>query len=107
MKMMENIEDKIVAVLHDVLEDTDATTKDLKRLGLPNELILDIVALTKLAEESRENYIARVKKRPRAKRVKNVDIEHNLSTDRIDNLDYHTGFRLINKYYKDKRNLNE
>ena len=43
MSMATTIEDKIVAILYGVLEDTDATVADLKNLGVPHHLIQDIL----------------------------------------------------------------
>ena len=41
------IEHKIVAVLHDVLEDTETSTEDLRKLGFQQQIIDAILALTK------------------------------------------------------------
>ena len=42
-----NIEHKIIAVLHDVLEDTETSIEDLQALGFQPHIIEAIVALTK------------------------------------------------------------
>ena len=47
------IEHKIVAVLHDVLEDTETSTEDLRKLGFPQQVIDAVLALTKKTGESR------------------------------------------------------
>ena len=44
---------QIIAVLHDILEDTATTAEDLKALGFSVEIIQSIQALTKQTGESR------------------------------------------------------
>jgi len=80
MTMATTLDDKIVAVLHDVLEDTDATVADLRNLGLSKAFVDDILALTHRDGESRADYIDRVRLRPRAVRIKNLDMDHNRGT---------------------------
>jgi GTP diphosphokinase / guanosine-3',5'-bis(diphosphate) 3'-diphosphatase len=68
---------KIVAVLHDVLEDTKATAKDLKEIGVPQELIEAVRSISRKANESYISYLRKVKKNKLAAIVKLVDISHN------------------------------
>ena len=53
-------EEKIVALLHDVLENTDTTMDDLKELGYSKEIIDTIVVLTKKKGEDYRDYIERI-----------------------------------------------
>jgi len=73
------IGDKIVAWLHDVLEDTDLTPADLAERGVERFLIQSIVCLTRLKKENYKNYILRIKKDVIATKVKIADLKHNLS----------------------------
>lgn len=69
---------KTIALLHDVLEDTDTTEKDLLDGGFPHEVVLDVVALTRKPEEKYAEFILRIKTRPRARAVKVADLLHNM-----------------------------
>ena len=46
MCRMESDTDRIVAVLHDVIEDTTVTAEDLRREGFPNEVIDALACVT-------------------------------------------------------------
>lgn len=75
--------DKIVALLHDVLEDTDATIDDLRAIGLLSEEIDAIQLLTKPKKEDYIHYVKRVAENPIARRVKMADLRHNMDLDRL------------------------
>ena len=67
----------IVALLHDILEDTDYPAMNiLTHFG--QEIFDAIVALTRGIDEKYSDYIKRVSENPLAKSVKKKDIEHNL-----------------------------
>lgn len=54
---METPQEKIVAVLHDVVEDSDLTLEDLLVQGFPADIVDSIAALTKIAGEEYETYL--------------------------------------------------
>jgi len=69
---------KIIALLHDVLEDTDATYTELKELfGI--EIAHTVLVLTREEGETYEDYIKRVRTNSDAVAVKIADIADNLS----------------------------
>lgn len=76
---------QIVAVLHDILEDTATTAEDLKALGFSAEIIQAIQALTKQTGESRLEAAKRTALNPLATQVKYVDILDNMNLTRINN----------------------
>ena len=70
-------DDAIVAVLHDCIEDTkygfDAIAKDFGR-----DIALDVLALSRLdRKETYDEHLVKVKKNPRARKVKIADTMHN------------------------------
>jgi len=71
---------KIVAWLHDVIEDTTVSLDFLTKSGFPDEITKAIWVLTKAPDEDYLNYILRVCENRIAKIVKVADITHNLST---------------------------
>lgn len=77
--------EQIVAVLHDVLEDTVTTADDLIQLGFSTEIIQAIQALTKRQGESRVDAAKRTALNPIATMVKYVDVLDNMNLDRIPN----------------------
>ena len=70
--------EKIVALLHDVLEDTNLTKRDLQFEGISVKYIEFIDYLTKEKNESYLNYIIRVKEDRIAIKVKLADLKDNL-----------------------------
>ena len=77
------IEHKIVAVLHDILEDTETTIEDLYQFGFQEHIIDAIVALTKKQGETRLEAAQRARQNPIARVVKLADINDNMNLSRI------------------------
>lgn len=77
------IEHKIVAVLHDILEDTETMIEDLYQFGFQEHIIDAIVALTKKQGETRLEAAQRARQNPIARVVKLADINDNMDLSRI------------------------
>ena len=80
-------EDYIIAALfHDLLEDTDATEKEISDIG--GEAVLAAVKLlTKEQNYQMDSYIAKIKENPIARAVKLADLKHNSDLTRLDAAD--------------------
>lgn len=89
---------KVVALLHDVVEDTGITLNDLWRQGFPECVIEAVDAITRKGE-SYEAYIQKVKKNELARAVKIVDLKHNLDTSRLKKIT-EKDLRRVEKYKK-------
>jgi (p)ppGpp synthase/HD superfamily hydrolase len=98
MFKMQTIEEMIVAVLHDIIEDTDVTLKDLKGFEFSDEVINALQCLTRQKDEDYFNYINRIKTNPIAIKVKLADLEHNMDLRRIKNLTDEEIIKIIKKY---------
>lgn len=86
MGTLDGLEDKIVAVLHDVLEDTTVTPDLLLQEGIPGYLVTDIRMVSRdVATETYDQYIARViaQGSDRAIRVKLADVIDNSDIRRV------------------------
>jgi guanosine-3',5'-bis(diphosphate) 3'-pyrophosphohydrolase len=68
---------KVIALLHDTLEDTDTTYAELK-IEFGTEIAHTVLVLTREKDETYEDYIHRVKTNPDAIAVKIADISDNL-----------------------------
>lgn len=84
----------IVAVLHDVIEDTDVTTDHLEREGFDTEVIQALRCLTKTKGEHYPDFIERVSKNQLARRVKILDLTDNLDASRLTSFTDADGTRL-------------
>jgi len=73
----------LVALLHDIVEDTAITLVHLKAAGLPEEIVAAVDAITKRKSESYNTYLARVKANHLARVVKIRDLEHNSDLSRL------------------------
>ncbi|MBF0309549.1 MAG: bifunctional (p)ppGpp synthetase/guanosine-3',5'-bis(diphosphate) 3'-pyrophosphohydrolase [Magnetococcales bacterium] len=85
MLRMETEEERIVAVLHDVVEDSETSFEDLRRLGCSKTIVDAVDALTHRYGEAYEEYLVRAGANPLARRVKRADLEDNMDLRRIDN----------------------
>jgi (p)ppGpp synthase/HD superfamily hydrolase len=86
MLKMESEADMIVAVLHDVVEDSALTLDDLRQQGFPQEVLDAIDSLTRRAGESYAAFIERAGRNPIARRVKLADLEDNMNITRMGTL---------------------
>lgn len=76
-------EEKAVAYLHDVLEDTSLTIEDLERFGFPKVVLHAVDVLTKRRGQSYQIYLEEVKKNNLARVVKLADLKHNSDLTRL------------------------
>lgn len=84
-EQMETEKECIIALLHDVVEDTDVTFDQLEK-----EFSNDIIEILKLLTHDKNidymEYIKAIKKNPIAKKIKIVDIIHNADETRLDKI---------------------
>lgn len=90
-------EEKMVALLHDTIEDTDITAEYLLAEGFPQSVVDGILSVTKREGESYEDFVARAKQNPLGRVVKLHDLEDNLDIFRLTALDADMTAR-YNKY---------
>ena len=84
MEMGKTEEEKIVGVLHDVVEDTEWTFEALAAEGFSKEIIEALRCVTKVSEnENYDDFIERVKKNPLAVAVKINDLSDNMDIRRL------------------------
>lgn len=99
-------EEKMVALLHDTIEDTDITAEYLLAEGFPQSVVDGILSVTKREGESYEDFVARAKQNPLGRVVKLHDLEDNLDIFRLTALDADMTAR-YNKYLAARRFLLE
>lgn len=109
MMQMETEEEKLTALLHDVLEDSHFTREDMVQQGFPEIVIQAVELLTKPDDVEYLDYIERIKRsgivgRYLAVKVKVFDLEDNMNILRlralrkqdIDRLKkYHEAWRML------------
>ncbi len=83
MLHVSNLEERITAVLHDVIEDTGVTYEYLSAEGFPFEILKALQALTKLDGEKRIDAARRAAVNPIAREVKIADVKDNMDLTRI------------------------
>jgi (p)ppGpp synthase/HD superfamily hydrolase len=82
LTVMANVEGhvrKAIAVLHDVVEDTDLTLAQLREMEFPVEVVEGVDRLTRRPGESYHAALQRAKEHEDSKAVKIADVRHNLS----------------------------
>lgn len=84
--MVTTDEEKAVALLHDIIEDTDVTVSDLLAKGLPANVVEAVKALTKKDNQNYAAYLAGVKKNRLATAVKLADLKHNSDLSRLEKI---------------------
>jgi (p)ppGpp synthase/HD superfamily hydrolase len=84
MMRVKTQEEKTVAVLHDVIEDSSITLEDLKAEGFSDEIVQAIDCLTKREGEPYEAHVERARQNRLALPVKIADLEDNMDPQRMD-----------------------
>ena len=80
-------ETTIVALLHDVVEDTRYTFRHLEKMGFEKPVIDALKLLTHNDGSKYMEYVAKIKNNPIAKAVKLADLRHNSDLSRLDSVD--------------------
>ncbi len=100
MNMGQNDNERIVGVLHDVIEDTHWTFEDLEKEGFSKEIIDALKCITKTSDvEDYEEFINRVKINPLAIKVKLNDLRDNMDIRRMPEV-LESDLKRLNKYLK-------
>lgn len=82
----ENMPDEdttVIALLHDVIEDTDLTASDLRKFGFTPLQVEAVVAMSRKKDEQYFDYIQRVKENNYSRIVKLADLKHNSDKSRL------------------------
>ena len=99
-------DERIVALLHDTIEDTEVTTEYLLMEGFPRNIVDAILSVTRNEDESYDDFIKRSRLNPIGRQVKLHDLEDNLDITRLNELTEKDIYRL-NKYIKAYKYLKE
>lgn len=100
----------IVALLHDVVEDSDYTLKDIAHMGFGEKITEALSLLTHKPSIPYMEYIENLKNNPIARAVKIADLEHNSDLSRLDVVDdktlerkekYQKALQLLKEEYND------
>lgn len=106
MSAGQTLQEKIVGMLHDVVEDTPWTLEQLTEEGFTKDVLDGIDAMTRRDNESYNDYLLRVQDNPLATRVKLNDLTDNMDIRRWNEIPYHELARL-QKYLKAYKQLTE
>jgi len=106
-RLMMNVDsdaEKIVAILHDVVEDSDWTLEQLRKEGFSSGIITAVDCVTRRDDEPYMDYIERLRSNKIARKVKLADLKDNMDLRRIDKLSnidlerlkkYHLAWRIL------------
>lgn len=77
---------KIVALLHDTIEDTDVTADYLREEGFTEEIVEAVLAVTRSEGEEYDDYVRRAAQNELGRMVKRADLEDNMDIRRLPEL---------------------
>lgn len=102
IKRCKTVDQKIVAALHDTMEDCGVTREDLEQIGIPEDCIQAVILLTKKEGILYDWYLSELKRNPLARKVKIADMISNLSDKPTINqiIKYGTGLMHLGKAEK-------
>lgn len=98
-EQMDTEETVCVALLHDVVEDTDYTIEDLIAMGFPKPVTDALALMTHDENVPYLDYVAKLKDNPVARQVKLADLKHNSDLTRLDRID-EKALERVEKYRK-------
>lgn len=104
MSKMHSEYEMSVALLHDVIEDSDYSAEDLLAEGIPLEVVEAVQLLTKVDGDSYDQFINRITGNVLAVKVKLADIEDNINVLRLDSVEKQDLERVA-KYHKAWKSL--
>ena len=83
-EQMDDEESTVVALLHDIVEDTDTTFEELKEAGFSDRVISALKLMTHKEGVDYYDYVKEIGRDPLARKVKIADLEHNMQLERLD-----------------------
>jgi (p)ppGpp synthase/HD superfamily hydrolase len=92
-------EERMAAVLHDVVEDSDVTLEELRAAGFPENVLHTVELLTHEEGVSYEDYVERLKGDPMARRIKLADLEDNSDIRRLSGIE-EKDLERLRKYHR-------
>ena len=95
-----------VALLHDLIEDTDTTLEDLESEGFPAEVVEGVRLMTHEEDVPYFDYVERLKTNPLARAVKLADLRDNNNVGRLEKVE-EEGLKRFEKYREATRILSE
>jgi (p)ppGpp synthase/HD superfamily hydrolase len=114
MHAVPSTREKIVAVLHDVVEDTSVTMDQLKSEGFSPEILDALALVTHDGNEPYDEYINNIKTNPIARSVKLADLRDNSNLHEIPELNdkdlarvkkYHRAFKSLSQQSTNETNV--
>ena len=88
--LAEEMDDEIsatVALLHDVIEDTDYTLEELAAMGYPREVMDALALMIHDPSVPYMDYVEKIRSNPIATKVKLADLRHNSDLTRLNTID--------------------
>ncbi len=85
-EQMDDENSVIVALLHDVVEDSDMSFEDLESMGFNQEIIETLKLLTHEKDVDYFDYVNKIKENELAKKVKLADLRHNSDISRLEKI---------------------
>lgn len=83
MLRLSTFEERVVGVLHDVLEDTEVSSESLRALGFSEEILTALISVTRLPTETYDEFVLRAASNPIGRHVKHADLADNCDLSRI------------------------
>ena len=100
-------DEKLTALMHDLLEDTELRPTDLSCAGAPAQVVAAVQALTRRIDEPYDDFVRRAAADPIARAVKRADIADNANESRLGSLPSDVAQRLREKYRRANQILEE
>ena len=85
-EQMEDETSTVIALLHDVVEDTDYSIEDIEAMGFGDDVCNALRLLTHDKAVPYMDYVRRIKENPSASAVKTADLRHNSDLSRLDSI---------------------
>lgn len=92
-------DEKVVALLHDTIEDGDITADYLLMQGFPHDIVDAVLSVSRKRGEDYFDFIQRCKANPIGRRVKIVDLKDNMDITRLKELT-EKDINRLKKYHK-------
>lgn len=99
-------EEKIVALLHDTIEDGNIASEYLLLVGFSQEVVDAVLSISRKRGEDYFEFIQRCKANPIGRRVKIADLKDNMDITRLNELT-EKDIERLKKYHKAYKMLNE